>query len=99
MKMREAQDIIENGLRHGYIVHFERREDGMLCSDHFPDKHAGEPAIPTEEQAWHLASMFAAATRPRCVNFYVVNYRDFTPVRGYRERIIDAYPSPRGSGG
>lgn len=88
MLMCEAMQIIEREPEPpGYMVSFERVEGMFLASDHFPDKHQGEPLIPTEEEAWDLAQRFAAKTVGRCVNIYVVAH-DFHPVPGYRDRMI-----------
>lgn len=86
MRMNEAVAII-NMERTGYMVHFEHVEGSILRSDHFPDKHAGEALIGTEEEAWVLAAKFAAATVGKCVNFYVIG-SDFRPVPRYAERMI-----------
>jgi hypothetical protein len=95
MRMNRALGIIETEeLGSGFMVSFEHKEGGVLESDHFPDKHAGEALIATEDEAWELARRFAAATVGRCVNIYVVN-RNFAPVSGHRERII----TNRGSNG
>lgn len=88
MKMEEAMMIME-GKPKGFMVAFERVEGSILASDHFPDVRAGEPPIETEEQAWQMAAQFAAKTRRRCVNVYVIRREDFTPVQGYRERMIE----------
>lgn len=90
MKMQEALDIIENAPKPaGFMVHFEWAGDGFLRSDHFPDVRAGEPPIATEDEAWQIAAQFAAKKRKRCVNVYVIRREDFTPVHGYRERMIE----------
>ena len=86
MKMQEAMDILNNKPK-GFMVHFEWCGDGFLRSDYFPDKHAGEPLIKTEHEAWELARAFAKATKKRTCNLYVVN-NDFTPVYGYAAREI-----------
>lgn len=90
MKMAEAVAIM-NDKPPGYMVAFERREGGLLCGDHFPDKHGGEALIKTEGEAWMLAQRFADKMGERIVNVYVIG-SDFVPVNGYRERIIRAYP-------
>jgi len=87
MRMSEAMRIIAMVPR-GYMVSFERVEGHILASDYFPDKHAGEPLIPTEEEAWALAAKFAAATKRKCVNIYVIG-SDFRPVPDYRARMIE----------
>lgn len=86
MKYREALDIINK--KHGYMVEFDHAGDGFLRSDNFPDKHAGEPLIQTEEEAWMLARKFANNTFGKCVNIYVVDYK-FIPVEGYLDRKIN----------
>ncbi len=89
MKMSEAMEVIEGKWElAGYMVSFSHAGDGFLRSDHFPDKHAGEKLIPTEIEAWRLANSFAAATKGRCVNIYVVDSR-FCPVNGYKDKLIE----------
>lgn len=87
MKMAEAKKIMN--ATPDYMVSFEHVEGGMLRSDYFPDKYAGEPLIPTEEEAWQLAQRFATATRGKCVNIHIIKGVDFTPVNGYRKRMIE----------
>lgn len=88
MKYHEALKIINKEPDRGFMVSFEWRRDGMLYSDHFPDKHAGEKLIETEEEAWVLARKFAANTKGRCVNIYVVK-SNFVPVAGYKSKYIE----------
>jgi len=89
MLMHEAMRVINDDPKPmGYMVSFERKEGRFLASDHFPDKHRGEPLIPTEEEAWALAQKFAAKTVGRCVNVYVMAH-DFVPVPGYEARKIE----------
>ena len=88
MKMQEALRIINTDiLEPGFMVAFERVEGGILASDYFPDQVAGEPLIKTEEEAWRLAEEFAARTWGRCVNLYVIK-SNYTPVEGYKDRLI-----------
>lgn len=87
MKYYNALKIINEGLNLGFMVSFEWKRDGMLKSDHFPDKHAGEKLIETEEEAWELAIKFASRTKGKCVNVYVTK-SDFVPVEGYSLRCI-----------
>ena len=87
MKMKEAMKIIE-GPEDVFMVSFEWRGDGVLTGDHFPDKHAGEELISTEEEAWKLAAEFAKKTVGKAVNIYVVN-ADFIPVAGWYEKAIE----------
>jgi len=88
MKYYEALKIINEGMNLGYMVSFEWKRGGILASDHFPDKHAGEKLIETEEEAWELARKFASQTKGKVVNIYVV-YGDFTPVKNYKDRYIE----------
>ena len=95
MKMAEALKIIVAGdvRPKGYMVTFDWKEGPILRSDHFPDKHAGEPLIESEEEAWNLAAAFAWKTVGKCVNIYVIG-DDFCPVPGYRSRKIDNRGAP-----
>ena len=86
MKMQEAMDIINNKPK-GFMVSFEWYGDGMLRSDHFPDKHNAEPLIPTEWEAWELADRFARATKGKTCNIYVTD-NTFSPVKDYENRKI-----------
>jgi hypothetical protein len=76
----------------GYIVSFEWREGRLLRGDHFPDVRGGEAPIGSEERAWELAVAFAKAMGDRVCNVFAGHASDFTPVAGYREKIL----SPRG---
>lgn len=91
MKMSEAISIIGGGQKKmGYMVSFEWADHGILKGDHFPDKHAGEDLIPTEEEAWTLAMLFANKTRNLpvpAVNIFVRD-QDYNPVPGYEEKEI-----------
>jgi hypothetical protein len=87
MKYYEAKKIINKGLSSGFMVSFEWVKGSMLHSDHFPDKHADEKLIETEEEAWVLARKFAANTVGNCVNIYV-SKGNFIPVDGYKLRYI-----------
>jgi hypothetical protein len=86
MRMHEALNIIL-GVNEpvGYYVRFERADKGMLYTEYFPEKY--EDPIRSEEEAWALAARFAAATRGRCINIFVVDTKWY-PVPGYRERTI-----------
>ena len=88
MKLTEAMKIIEGGEKEkepGYMIDFEKVVGGMLHSGHFPEP--GEPLIETEEEAWELAKRFAAQTKGRYVNIYVIG-SDFCPVKGYEKKMI-----------
>ena len=74
----------------GFMVEFEHRIDGMLRSSHFPDKHAGEPLIKTEEEAWELARNFAEILPQEYVNIYVIK-ENFFPVECYEEKKLRKY--------
>lgn len=87
MEMEEAKEIIEGKELEGYMVHFEHAGDGFLRSDYFPDKHAGEELIETEEKAWDLACQFAQKTYGKCVNIHIVD-ASFCPVKGYEGKQI-----------
>jgi len=86
MKMAEAMEIINNAP--GFMVHFNRIEGNCLTGDHFPDGRAGEDLIETEEEAWDLANKFAASTKGKCVDIYVIR-PNYTPVKDYKSRGID----------
>jgi hypothetical protein len=85
MRLAEALTVIKGPVL-GYRVHFEHAGDGLLRSDYFPERD--EPMIEDEEEAWELARKFAARTRGRCVNLYVVD-QSWCPVPGYRYRKIE----------
>jgi hypothetical protein len=89
MKLKEAISIITEKEK-GFMVSFEKRTGGILASDHFPDKHAGEDLIATEKYAWELAERFAKATDDTYVNIYVVD-NNFSPVIGYEEKKLKSY--------
>jgi hypothetical protein len=99
MKYAEAMSIIrahernirppKGSPRTGFMVLFDQleRNGHIIASKHFPDKHAGEKLIPTEEQAWNLARRFACATDETIGNIYVVDAH-FYPVGGYSEKEL-----------
>ena len=80
MKMQEARDIINN-IPKGFMVSFEEYDGRGLRGNHFPDKHAGESLIPTEEEAWALAKLFADNCPKRYVNIHVIDCK-FSSVGG-----------------
>lgn len=86
MKFAEAVAII-NEEPPGFMVFFEHVRGGFLHGDYFPEKWAGEALIPTESEAWDLAARFAAKTRGKYVNIYVVG-SNFRPVVGYEAKKI-----------
>lgn len=85
----QKPDIPFKGKRSkGFMVTFEKVEGRLLKGDYFPDKHAKEALIPTEEAAWELAKKFANATSgDEYVYIYVVN-QDWKPVEGYAKKMI-----------
>jgi len=89
MKLQEALNIIETK-ENGYMIHFEKREGGILSSDYFPDKHDGEELISTLDEAWELAEKFAKGTDEFYVNIYVVDH-NFYPVEAYERSILKRY--------
>jgi hypothetical protein len=90
MKYEAALEIMARGIKPppGYMVSFERVEGRMLAGDPFPDKHAGEKLIPSEDEAWNLARVFANATRGKYVNIMVVD-SEFHPVDDYLSKRIE----------
>jgi len=88
MKLKTAMNIIEEKEK-GFMIHFELKGGGLLHSDHFPDKHAGEDLFETEEEAWVLAKRFANATDSKqYVNIYVID-NNFVPVTAYEAKTIN----------
>lgn len=85
MKMQDAMKIINKS--DGFMVHFEKIEGSVLCSDYFPEKNSGEKLIETEYLAWQLAEKFANKTDSIIVNIYVVD-SNFIPVEGYNSKIL-----------
>jgi len=86
MKYQDAIDLI-GGDYSGYMVHFEWIEGGMLRGDYFPDKHAGEELIESMAEAWDLAKKFAAKTKGKTCNLYVID-KNFSPVVNYKAHLI-----------
>lgn len=89
MKFQEALDIIDSKEK-GFMVSFDVIEGSVLRSDNFPDKHDGEPLIPSEYEAWDLAKKFAAATPDKIVNIYVID-ESFSPVKDYNKKELKRY--------
>jgi hypothetical protein len=90
MKMSEAITMMRQSS--GYRVHFERREDGLLCSDFFPDRD--EPPIADLHDAWELARKWSLVDPERYVNIYVISAYDWVPVEGYQRQKHNRYPEP-----
>lgn len=92
MKKEELKITGKNEERKGFMVDFEHRiHETLLRSSHFPDKHAGEPLIETEDEAWELARKFAEILPQDYVNIYVIK-EDFRPVDDYEEKILRKFP-------
>jgi hypothetical protein len=91
MKLAEAKRLMREAA--GYRVSFERREGGLLVSDFFPDRD--EPTIPSLDEAWKLATEFAAVDPSHYVNVYVIVGHDWTPVEGYQSRKLNWHPPQR----
>jgi len=99
MKMKDAMALIKKSEKsiseakkkkepQGFMVHFEKKEGHTLASGYFPDKHAGEKLIKTEDEAWELAGKFAKATDScEYINIYVVN-NNWRPVDHYQTKAI-----------
>jgi hypothetical protein len=92
MRFTEAEKMMKLELRTGFIVEWERRESGMLCSDYTPDVRNGEEPFRTESEAWEWARRWATTmgTR-RIVNVYVAHASDFTPVAEYSTRMLNKH--------
>jgi len=89
MRFDDAKEFIRENI--GYRVEFERREGGMLVSDHFP--HNDEETICTQSDAWDYAEKFAKAGKNKgIVNVYVIHGDDYTPVAGYKEKKLNPLP-------
>lgn len=91
MKMGEALRLIRRNeeAEPGFMVRFEKIENGILEIDHFPDKHDGEDLIETTGKAWNLAARFAKASKDY-VNIYVVD-SSFAPVPEFNEQMLNKY--------
>lgn len=92
MKMQDAMKIIIDH-ESGFMVNFEKisndGEGSIMKSDYFPDRHADENLIKTEEEAWELARRFADAVNPKeYVNIYVID-QTFSPVKGYTNKELN----------
>ena len=98
MKTKDALDIIKKietkpkfkSNKKGFMISFEVIEGHTLRSDHFPDKHANQKLISTEEEAWNLGKRFASATDNTIVNIYVID-ESFNPVKDYSFKILKHY--------
>jgi glycosylphosphatidylinositol transamidase (GPIT) subunit GPI8 len=91
MKMSEAKEIIDGEHQsiekyEGFMVCFDRRENGFLFGEFFPERTAGDELIKSEEEAWSLARDFARKAS-WAVNIYVMDHH-YQPVDGYKEKMI-----------
>ncbi len=91
--MAEAMLAIDGGPKGlkaaaGFLVSFEWRQGKLLLNDHFPDVRSGDEPIASEVRAWELAAAFSHAMAGRICNVYVIHAEDFTPVEGYRSKIM-----------
>lgn len=100
MKWEEAKKQINDNLgvnpkpeltEKGFMVRFDMHVGGLYYGHYFPDKHLGEELISTEEQAWHVAKLFAAATDESYGDIYVIKGEDFTPVKDYAKRKLKSF--------
>lgn len=89
MKLKEAMSIIDEKEK-GFMVHFDVSDGRVKYSDYFPDKHAGEKLIKTEEEAWDLAKRFANAAPDNYNNIYVID-NNFSPVFDYDSKKLKRY--------
>lgn len=76
-----------------YIVRFERRIEGALIADHFPNIDAGEKGFKTEAKAWLYARNLAEISEGDCYNIHVAT-DDFTPVEDYKKKMLSPYIPP-----
>lgn len=88
MRIKDAKAIMRT--RAGYRVHFERRADGLMHSDYFPERD--EPPIAELDDAWKLAAQWADVDPSVYVNVYVIYAHDWTPVDNYRTRRLNTHP-------
>lgn len=87
MRLAEVKERLVKAT--GYRVSFEKREGGMLCGDHFPERD--EPPIADLEDAWKLAADWAEVDPKLYVNIYVIQAWDWCPVDGYKERVLNPH--------
>lgn len=84
--MRLSEAIATFSKPEGYRVSFEWRRNGMLYSEHFPERD--EFPFCSEGVAWNFAEKFAKAN-PDAVNIRVVDLRwRTTSVRILREHPV-----------
>ncbi len=91
-KRVQTQQLIaweENRAQVAFRVSFERREGGMLVSDHMPERD--EAAIGTLDEAWTCAERIDRSAPDTIVNIYVVDGL-WRPAPGYRSRMLRKHP-------
>ena len=88
MRLADAEKLIaEENQPKTYRVTFERRERGLLVSDHFPERD--EKGYESEHEAWGAALRFSRVDPLKYVNIYVINAKDWRPVGGYRDKMLN----------
>jgi len=83
MRLFDAEKAISKAQVKGYCVSFEHISGGMLMSDHYPDVRQGEEPFFDKAKAIESGEKFAEATKGKTCNFYLIDYRRFTPVEGW----------------
>ena len=89
MKTEQLIAWEESRAQTAFRVSFEQRVNGMLVSDHIPDRE--EAAMGTLEAAWALAERINRSAPDTIVNIYVVDGL-WRPVPGYRNRMLRKHP-------
>jgi len=83
MRLLEVKDIIEKSNVKGYCVHFEHIEGSLLKGDFYPDVRNGEQPFFDRVEAIESGIEFAAATKGKTCNFYLIDHRSIVPVGGW----------------
>ncbi len=89
--MRLSEFLEAESRPRGYRVKWEWAGDGFLTGEHCPERD--EPCFTSEEEAWTMAARIATTFREttrRAVNVYVTA-ENWTPVPGYRERMLNRH--------
>lgn len=82
MKIQTVLDTIDDKPK--YLVHFEHIHGHILRTDYFPDTAAGEEGFQSEEYAIEVAEKYAAATKGKTCNFYLVRADNYLPIGTWR---------------
>ena len=85
MKLADAKEMIRN--RSGFRVSFDIRENGLLKSDHVPERY--ETPFSTEDEAWEFARKLSPI--PGVVNIYVIYASTWQPVEGYYSKMLNKH--------